>query len=806
MFYCSQTYILPHEKKDEGTVFSSSSSIFLKHSYKAPADTDTVILSNSILYALEKNVLNITEINNMLKKILSSVCTDTSSNFFGLFPYFLSLSAEDYIEPDYDFQPLVILPLLECYIEFCHLFPNDIMEQLSETLILSTNILSYCSNLIDSHHKLLEIIQLVCVGEHFSIPQFVYSATNKVNKYYHFIKYNGDMPLEYNSPEHIILQIEAILHFSTYIVDEDIKKVLNDIKDVLLSVFYRHFNPFLLQWTGPFSITNSYFITDNLLKRIKKITNQENLEHMNVPKKFQHLSLLHENKFERLLASRGLLFPYYKHYLVASLYNTKSFSLCSFNHDDLWYKRMPCIGYFGDCKNHYCLYIQCLLNGFCFSSGAFHSIQHKENLLGHINFSTNRGYKGLALDNSEIYKTNDLRIRFCIEGDISKLKIVQEENKIRINYKKLFILFSTLYAVFDNNEISYEFSTSDNALYFDIVLYSGKKIDLRLKKISEAIVAFSLYMSEKYISDCKSKTYQDNNFLFSQLHVDDVEIKLKSHKKPDNYEIIFSQDAQYISDVNIGMHIDREETFTKHHNFFFENNNKSNIYSNISKENNTYNKKILKKISNICTFSLDDITTEVNKLFYNLDAFSANEIKHYSVLILHQLYELSIQTDRRFIKIIELQYTDAYQLIRMSTTKKQIKNVVVNTAKQLYSDYKELKLKTPSLTTTVLEEILKIIHSEFTNPDLSLQNLSSRYGVSESYISRKFSEYMGISYVKYITQLRINKAVELLKGGQDTTDIHTQCGYYNVQTFTTAFKKITGLTVKNFLNYQQTDN
>jgi len=802
MFYSSYTYILPNEQRDI-TSFNSYNSIFLKQPHKAPAYDSTITLSNSILYALEKNILNINEISDMMWTLLSSKCENTSSDFFGLFPYSTSLTEDYYVMPDYDFQILVLLPLLECYIDFNHLFPRPLMTQLSETLTLTTNIISYSSNLIDSHNKLLEIILLICVGEYFSIPQFIHSAVNKANSYYHFIKYNGDMPLEYNSPNLIILQLEAITHFSAYITNEDIKKVLNEIKDILFSVFYRHFNPHLLQWTGPFSIFPTKFITNDLLERIKKVTNQESLIKINVPKKFCHLSPVQENKFERLLVSRGILFPHYKHYLVATLYNTKTFSLCSFNHDDLWYKRMPCIGYFGDTQNHYCLYVQCLLNDFSFSSGAFHSIQHKEVLLGHINFSTNRGYKGIALDNSDTYKTSDLRIRFCIEGDTSKLKIVQRDDKIRITYGKLFILFNSLYANFENNKITYEFTTYENRLYFDIVLYHGNEIDLELKKINEAIIAFSLYISEKNITKCEAETYQDENFLFSKICIDDIEMKLKSHKKPDNYEVIFSQDAQYISDVNIGTYIDKEETFTKHHNFFFENNNTQSYYL---KENNIYNKKILRKISNICKYSLNDVKSEINNIFNSLDDFSDSETRHYSVLVLHQLYALATQTDRRFIKLIEVNYNDVYQLVRTATNKKQIKKIIVNTANQLYSDYRKLQTQKLSNTTGIIEEIIKIIHSEFTNPDLSLQNIASAYGVSESYISRKFSEYMGISYVKYITQLRINKAIDLLNSNPNITDLHSQCGYYNIQTFVAAFKKVTGLTVKNFLNRQQTNN
>ena len=216
------------------------------------------------------------------------------------------------------------------------------------------------------------------------------------------------------------------------------------------------------------------------------------------------------------------------------------------------------------------------------------------------------------------------------------------------------------------------------------------------------------------------------------------------------------------------------------------------------KENNIHNKRILKKISNLCKYTLKDVTSETKKIFNSLNDFSFNETRHYSVLILHQLYALATQTDRRFIRLIELKYTDIYHLIRTSTNKKQIKKIIIHTANQLYTDYEDLQSQPLSNTANIIEEIIKIIHSEFTNPDLSLQNIATEHGISESYISRKFSEYMGISYVKYVTQLRINKAIELLSNNPNITDIHKQCGYYNSQTFHTAFKKVTGLTVRGF--------
>ena len=798
MFYTTQQLVDAFNQKNNTPTEITMNSIFLKTVHTASPKLFTANIVNFILDSLEKNVADISTITDMLSSVLSSQFSNTNSVFFGLFPYSLSLDESDYITPDYDFQPLVLLPLLKCYIEYQHLLPAELTTQLSEAITLATNIVSYNSNLIDSHNKLLEIILMICVGECLSIPQFANSAVNKANKYYHFIKYNDDMPPEYNSPDIILSQLEAIDAFYMYINNQDIKNVLDNIKNILLSIFYRHFHPHLLQWTGPFAISPSRFITNNTLERISKLTNQKNNNRISIPNEFRHLSPLYENKFEQLLVSRGMVFPHYKQHLVASIYNTRTFSFCSFNHDDLWHRRMPCIGYFGNQKNPYCLYVQCLLNDISFSSASFHSIQHKEVLLGHINFSTNRGYKGISSDNSASYKTTDLRIRFCIEGDISKLKIRQYKNQIKVACNKLNIAFNALYAVFDTNKINYELTTLEDKLYFDVILYNGEETDLALAKIEEAIVAFSVYIGESNKFNFTAKTYQDKDFIYTESSVYGLELKLKSHKKPNNYEVIFSQDGQFISGKNISTYVSDADTFSKHHDFFFENKNNTNAI--FLKESNIHNNEILKDISNISKHTLYNVSPEIRKMFKTLDSFTVNETKHYSILILHQLYELATHSDRRFIRLIEQNYADIYQQLRIMLDKKNIKKLIINTANQLKNDYKSLQDTNTSSTVNIIESIVKTIHSDYSNCELSLQNIATNYNVSESYISRKFSEYMGISYVKYLTQVRINRAIDLLNSSSDTTDLHLKCGYYNPQTFETAFKKITGHTLKGFIN------
>ncbi len=56
-----------------------------------------------------------------------------------------------------------------------------------------------------------------------------------------------------------------------------------------------------------------------------------------------------------------------------------------------------------------------------------------------------------------------------------------------------------------------------------------------------------------------------------------------------------------------------------------------------------------------------------------------------------------------------------------------------------------------------------------------------------------FPKFIGISFKKYLSKVRIDKALDLLKDNSaNITDIATQCGYNNVRAFNSAFKAETG--------------
>lgn len=97
-----------------------------------------------------------------------------------------------------------------------------------------------------------------------------------------------------------------------------------------------------------------------------------------------------------------------------------------------------------------------------------------------------------------------------------------------------------------------------------------------------------------------------------------------------------------------------------------------------------------------------------------------------------------------------------------------------------------------------LYRISKYISTHFQDP-ITLDELSLIFSVSKSHLSRKFKEYTGIGINEYITYVRISNAEKLLKETTlPITQISAQCGYSDSNYFSTAFKKIRGITPKRY--------
>ena len=100
---------------------------------------------------------------------------------------------------------------------------------------------------------------------------------------------------------------------------------------------------------------------------------------------------------------------------------------------------------------------------------------------------------------------------------------------------------------------------------------------------------------------------------------------------------------------------------------------------------------------------------------------------------------------------------------------------------------------------SVIRAAKEYIRANFSQSDLSLNRIAVHIGVSPSYFSSIFKQETGQSFVEYLTQVRMERACELLKcTSYRTSEIGEQVGYNDSHYFSSAFKKAMGQSPKEY--------
>ena len=82
---------------------------------------------------------------------------------------------------------------------------------------------------------------------------------------------------------------------------------------------------------------------------------------------------------------------------------------------------------------------------------------------------------------------------------------------------------------------------------------------------------------------------------------------------------------------------------------------------------------------------------------------------------------------------------------------------------------------------------------------LRLEDVSSAVGFNTTYFSTLFKKETGQNFVDYLTELRINKAKELLSGDDlSVQDVAEMVGYQDLKYFSKLFKRITGVSPSDY--------
>lgn len=139
---------------------------------------------------------------------------------------------------------------------------------------------------------------------------------------------------------------------------------------------------------------------------------------------------------------------------------------------------------------------------------------------------------------------------------------------------------------------------------------------------------------------------------------------------------------------------------------------------------------------------------------------------------------------------------DFYSIVKDKNTMEEIRKYLC----RLFQDALEYReIRSARKHGDCLDIAIEFIDKNYANQELTLNLLADVVNISPNYFSRIFSKNEGCTFVEYLTNIRINKAKELLMcSNMKTTNIAYEIGYKDSHYFSCLFKKLTGCTPKEY--------
>ena len=118
--------------------------------------------------------------------------------------------------------------------------------------------------------------------------------------------------------------------------------------------------------------------------------------------------------------------------------------------------------------------------------------------------------------------------------------------------------------------------------------------------------------------------------------------------------------------------------------------------------------------------------------------------------------------------------------------------------------YGMLHRMTASRDSSIIAPALEYIEKNYSDPELSNSALARKCGVSEVYFRKLFLKYKGMPPHRFVLELRMARAKQLLSGGLlKVSAVAESCGFANPYHFCRAFKSHTGQTPTEFIEFNR---
>ena len=176
----------------------------------------------------------------------------------------------------------------------------------------------------------------------------------------------------------------------------------------------------------------------------------------------------------------------------------------------------------------------------------------------------------------------------------------------------------------------------------------------------------------------------------------------------------------------------------------------------------------------------------------------ANEIANYKAVIMTSYADFEYA--KKAIELGVLAYL--MKPVDEDELKKNINKIIKEIEKdnqiQQISEKRSIYIKSEGENDYV-QQIIRATEEHYWEK-ISIESFSEKMGVSASYLSRKFKEATGATYLDFLNKYRVQQAIKLLETGKyKVYEVSDKTGFSDYKHFNNVFKRYTGSAPSEFI-------
>lgn len=220
------------------------------------------------------------------------------------------------------------------------------------------------------------------------------------------------------------------------------------------------------------------------------------------------------------------------------------------------------------------------------------------------------------------------------------------------------------------------------------------------------------------------------------------------------------------------------------------------------------------KISLDHEYTFSKIKDEINAIIKLVEKGHRNEVEDLLQCFFSEIHKVYCQrldlvksiVTEMFVLVFSMAYCNGYEDVKALHLTYLHK---INQSKDFYTlknwCISELAIFTDTMRETkktqvsaLIKKAIQYIHQNF-KQDVRLKDVAETVQVSPQYFSKMFKDEVGVNFIEYLTQLRMNKAKEMLTFSNKTIkEICFEIGYNDPNYFSRLFKKHVGVSPTEF--------